>query len=268
MSPRRFPEARHLLLTDIGCDGMLQGPNFDLYDEAAAPAPAHAHPGIGRGFVAGRSRATEHRRRDHRQGAVGRPDRAGGGARPCPRVGSSPASTSRTGASSRACSSATIAMRATSSSRPCAIATKGRTSLSSTTSPRAPRAAASIWTGSGGSRASSISRSLSPAASARRDQAAACLDAGADKVSVNSPALERPELIDELARDFGSQCVVLGVDSCKQDGDYWVKQYSGKPDAMRDIGRRTLDWVRGGDRARRRRDRAQLHAPGRCSIGL
>jgi len=76
-----------------------------------------------------------------------------------------------------------------------------------------------------------------------RDQAAACLAAGADKVSVNSPALERPELIDELARDFGSQCVVLGVDSCKQDGDYWVKQYSGKPEAMRDIGRRTLDWV-------------------------
>lgn len=76
-----------------------------------------------------------------------------------------------------------------------------------------------------------------------RDQAAACLDAGADKVSVNSPALERPELIEELARDFGSQCVVLGVDSCKQDGDYWVKQYSGKPDAMRDIGRRTLDWI-------------------------
>jgi cyclase len=77
-----------------------------------------------------------------------------------------------------------------------------------------------------------------------RDQAAACLAAGADKVSVNSPALERPELIDELARDFGSQCVVLGVDSCQQDGDYWVKQYSGKPEAMRDIGRRTLDWVR------------------------
>ncbi|MDP9423127.1 MAG: imidazole glycerol phosphate synthase subunit HisF [Pseudomonadota bacterium] len=77
-----------------------------------------------------------------------------------------------------------------------------------------------------------------------RDQAAACLDAGADKVSVNSPALERPELIEELAREFGSQCVVIGVDSCDQDGDYWVKQYSGNPDAMRDIGRRTLDWVR------------------------
>src|SRR5688572_14293272 len=46
-----------------------------------------------------------------------------------------------------------------------------------------------------------------------RDRAAACLDAGADKVSINSPALERPALIGELARDFGSQCVGLGVDS-------------------------------------------------------
>jgi cyclase len=79
-----------------------------------------------------------------------------------------------------------------------------------------------------------------------RDDAAACLDAGADKVSVNSPALERPQLIEELARDFGSQCVVLGVDSSFQDGDYWVKQYTGKPELMRDIGKRTLDWIREG----------------------
>jgi cyclase len=77
-----------------------------------------------------------------------------------------------------------------------------------------------------------------------RDQAAACLDAGADKVSINSPALERPALIGELARDFGSQCVVLGVDSFEADGDYRVKQYTGSPDATRDTGRRTLDWVR------------------------
>ena len=43
--------------------------------------------------------------------------------------------------------------------------------------------------------------------------AQAVLDAGADKVSVNSAALQRPELIDELARVFGSQCVVLAVDA-------------------------------------------------------
>lgn len=77
-----------------------------------------------------------------------------------------------------------------------------------------------------------------------RDQAAACLDAGADKVSINSPALERPALIGELARDFGSQCVVLGVDSFEAGGDYRVKQYTGDPDSTRDSGRRTLDWVR------------------------
>lgn len=77
-----------------------------------------------------------------------------------------------------------------------------------------------------------------------RDQAAACLDSGADKVSINSPALERPTLIEELARDFGSQCVVLGVDSYEADGSYRVKQYTGSPDSTRDSGRGTLDWVR------------------------
>ena len=76
-----------------------------------------------------------------------------------------------------------------------------------------------------------------------RDQAAACLDCGADKVSINSPALERPALIEELARDFGSQCVVLGVDSLEAGGEYLVKQYTGDPDRTRDAGRRTLDWV-------------------------
>lgn len=76
-----------------------------------------------------------------------------------------------------------------------------------------------------------------------RDQAAACLDSGADKVSINSPALERPALIGELARDFGSQCVVLGIDSFEAGGEYRVKQYTGSPEATRDSGRLTLDWV-------------------------
>ena len=77
-----------------------------------------------------------------------------------------------------------------------------------------------------------------------RDQAAACLDAGADKVSINSPALERPALIAELARDFGSQCVVLGIDSFAKDGDYFVQQYTGSAERTRDTGLRTLDWAR------------------------
>lgn len=77
-----------------------------------------------------------------------------------------------------------------------------------------------------------------------RDDAAACLGAGADKISVNSPALERPELITELAREFGSQCIVLGIDTYARDGCYFVHQYTGRPDMSRDTGRRTFDWVR------------------------
>lgn len=76
-----------------------------------------------------------------------------------------------------------------------------------------------------------------------RDQAAACLDSGADKISVNSPALESPDLIDRLASDFGSQCVVVGIDSMADGGRYRVKQYSGRPDAMRDSGRDSLEWA-------------------------
>jgi len=76
------------------------------------------------------------------------------------------------------------------------------------------------------------------------DEAAACLDAGADKISINSPALERPALIDELSRAFGAQCVVLGVDSLRTGRGYSVKQYTGSEAATRDAGRLTLDWVR------------------------
>jgi cyclase len=74
-------------------------------------------------------------------------------------------------------------------------------------------------------------------------EAAACLEAGADKVSINSPALERPAVIDELARAFGSQCVVLGVDSLRSPAGYIVKQYTGSEAATRDAGRLTAEWV-------------------------
>lgn len=75
------------------------------------------------------------------------------------------------------------------------------------------------------------------------DQAAACLEHGADKVSINSPALERPGLIAEMAERLGSQCVVVGVDSQWEGGDWRVRQYTGDPDARRDAGRLTLDWI-------------------------
>lgn len=69
------------------------------------------------------------------------------------------------------------------------------------------------------------------------------LNKGADKISVNSPALERPDLIDELAQRFGSQCVVLGVDSREENGEFLVYQYTGDPDRTTAAERRTLDWV-------------------------
>ena len=75
------------------------------------------------------------------------------------------------------------------------------------------------------------------------DQAARCLDHGADKVSINSPALERPELIGEMADRLGSQCVVVGVDSKRAGDDWVVHQYTGDPTASRTAGRRTLDWI-------------------------
>lgn len=75
--------------------------------------------------------------------------------------------------------------------------------------------------------------------------ARACLSAGADKISVNSPALERPALIAELAEAFGRQCVVLGIDSKRgPDGRFTVKQYSGRPDVTVDSGRETIAWAR------------------------
>ncbi len=76
------------------------------------------------------------------------------------------------------------------------------------------------------------------------EDARAVLTAGADKISVNSPALERPELIDELAAEFGVQCVVVGVDSLRDNDGVWrVRQYSGDPEKTRALGRETLAWM-------------------------
>ena len=76
------------------------------------------------------------------------------------------------------------------------------------------------------------------------DEARAVLHAGADKISVNSPALERPALIDELAAAFGVQCVVVGIDSLRDaDGAWRVRQYTGDPDKTQALPRKTLDWM-------------------------
>jgi cyclase len=72
--------------------------------------------------------------------------------------------------------------------------------------------------------------------------AQAVLDAGADKVSVNSAAVARPELIDELADRFGAQCVVLAIDA-KADGDSWQVFVAG---GRTPTGRDAVEWAREG----------------------
>jgi imidazole glycerol-phosphate synthase subunit HisF len=73
--------------------------------------------------------------------------------------------------------------------------------------------------------------------------AEAVLNAGAEKISVNSPALLDPPLIDRLAARFGSQCVVVGIDSQTTIEGFRVYQFTGDPDRSRDSGRDTLQWV-------------------------
>jgi cyclase len=70
----------------------------------------------------------------------------------------------------------------------------------------------------------------------------AVLDAGADKVSVNSAAVARPELIDELARVFGAQCVVLAIDAKRRPGGWDVYVAGGRRNTGRDAER----WAREG----------------------
>lgn len=74
--------------------------------------------------------------------------------------------------------------------------------------------------------------------------ARALLHAGADKISINTPALERPALIGELADAFGVQCVVVGIDSTREaNGEWRVRSHTGDPEAMRAPGRGTLQWI-------------------------
>jgi imidazole glycerol-phosphate synthase subunit HisF len=76
--------------------------------------------------------------------------------------------------------------------------------------------------------------------------AQAVLDAGADKVSVNSAAVARPELLDELAEVFGAQCVVLAIDAkARPDGDGWEVYVAG---GRTPSGRDAVAWAREGTR--------------------
>jgi cyclase len=72
------------------------------------------------------------------------------------------------------------------------------------------------------------------------EDAQGVLDAGADKVSVNSAAVARPELLDEMARTFGVQCVVLAIDA-KRAGDSWNVFVAG---GRTDTGIDAVAWAR------------------------
>jgi cyclase len=74
------------------------------------------------------------------------------------------------------------------------------------------------------------------------EDAQAVLDAGADKVSVNSAAVQRPELIGEMAEVFGAQCVVLAIDARRVAGGYEVFVNGGRTPTGRDA----IEWAREG----------------------
>lgn len=76
--------------------------------------------------------------------------------------------------------------------------------------------------------------------------AEAVLGAGAEKVSVNTPALQNPNLIDELSKRFGSQCVVVGIDSERSADatrDWTVHKFTGDPARSASSQRSTLAWI-------------------------
>jgi cyclase len=75
------------------------------------------------------------------------------------------------------------------------------------------------------------------------DDAQAVLDAGADKISINSAALARPALIDELAATFGAQCVVLAIDAKARRDAGWEAYVAG---GRTPTGRDAIGWAREG----------------------
>lgn len=73
-----------------------------------------------------------------------------------------------------------------------------------------------------------------------REQAVDLVRAGADKVSVNSAAIKRPELVREIAEVLGSQCAVVAIDTKYEDGEWWVYSAGGRIKTEL----KTVDWAR------------------------
>lgn len=72
------------------------------------------------------------------------------------------------------------------------------------------------------------------------EDVSALLNAGADKISVNTSAVKNPQLIKELANQFGSQCVVLAIDTKFEDNDWYVYLNGGRVKTEL----KTLDWAK------------------------
>lgn len=72
------------------------------------------------------------------------------------------------------------------------------------------------------------------------EDVSACLNAGADKISINSSAVYRPSLVDELANEFGSQCVVVAIDSREIGNKNIVHTHGGRTPTDKE----TLDWAK------------------------
>ena len=237
--PARRAGRSELVFTNVDRDGMLQGPDLaevDRVAEAGARARDLSRAESARwrdleGLVALGAREPRARRRDRRQGTRTsgasrsprrwrrwRFEQCRSHARPL-RWGRAPQARDplpgrrRAAAWSRASNSSTSATPATRSSWRRTTTAKARMSWCSWISPRRTSGARRSWSSRGARRTRCSCRSRSAAGSARWQDAQAVLDAGADKVSVNSAALQRPELIDELARVFGTQCVVLAIDA-------------------------------------------------------
>ena len=75
------------------------------------------------------------------------------------------------------------------------------------------------------------------------EDAKVILNSGADKISINSPAISRPELISELSKEFGSQCVVVGIDSLCVDNNYVVYGKTGNEKTAFNTKLKTKDWI-------------------------
>jgi cyclase len=73
-----------------------------------------------------------------------------------------------------------------------------------------------------------------------KDDMRAALNAGADKVSINTMAVQSPGIISECAKDFGSQCVVVAIDAKRRAGGWTVYTHGGR----RDAGLEMVRWAR------------------------